>query len=70
KKAYPISGEKQCKVCGYVLLRYFRACYLFFAYSAIKKRTGGTALCVGFIAEELKPQGICLSCILGITVAV
>jgi len=35
-----------------------------------KKRTGGTALCVGFIAEELKPQGICLSCILGITVAV
>ncbi|KEL80608.1 hypothetical protein AB07_2218 [Citrobacter freundii] len=51
-------------------MRYFRACYLFFAYSAIKKRTGGTALCVGFIAEELKPQGICLSCILGITVAV
>ena len=33
-----------------------------FAYSAIKKRTGGTALCVGFIAEELKPQGDRVSC--------
>ena len=41
-----------------------------FRFSAIKNAQGGTALCVGFIAEELKPQGICLSCILGITVAV
>lgn len=28
----------------------------------IKKRTGETVLCVGFIAEELKPQGDRVSC--------
>ncbi len=26
-----------------------------FRFQGIKKRTGGIALCVGFIAEELKP---------------
>lgn len=33
-----------------------------FRFLAIKKRTGGTTLCVGFIAEELKPQGDRVSC--------
>ena len=33
-----------------------------FRFPGIKKRTGGIALCVGFIAEELKPQGDRVSC--------
>ena len=33
-----------------------------FRFPGIKKRTGGTALCVGFIAEELKPQGDRVGC--------
>ena len=33
-----------------------------FRRQEIKKRTGGTALCVGFIAEELKPPGDRVSC--------
>lgn len=28
KKEYPISGKKQCNGCGYILLRYIRACFL------------------------------------------
>lgn len=28
KKEYPTSGKKQCNGCGYILLRYIRACFL------------------------------------------